>query len=130
MRRLSQETLADDASASSGTAAAADGGGESQATITILDKSRPSSFVAGVVVPTSVQQDPNVGLVGWDAGRPICDTCQGARRHCAHGAALLTWMKSNSGKDRLCPTKEDAGWRSDLCAVGLDPHTTLLRRPI
>ena len=43
---------------------------------------RSCRFAAAVVVSGSV------GIVGWDAEAPICDTCTGNRRSCCHAKAL------------------------------------------
>lgn len=64
--------------------------------VTVLVKGKPSSFVAGVVVNSD-----DIGFVGWDDGKPICDTCVGNRRRCVHAAALASWVDGNPGTSRV-----------------------------
>lgn len=45
--------------------------------------SKRGHFVAAV----RIKSPPSIGLVGWEGGKPICDSCT-EHRHCVHAKAL------------------------------------------
>ena len=64
----------------------------------LLNVDRPATFVAAVRLACDDASTSAVGLVGWDNGAPICDSCSPTnRRGCDHAKALRCFTEGAQG---------------------------------
>ena len=59
---------------------------------------KPNRFAAAVTLAGPIRWE-SVGVVGWQGGAPICDSCNGSRV-CAHAAAMKEHITKMPG---MCP---------------------------